>query len=132
MAKATNPASFIPATPPYDKKKFTAWGNQSDVAAQQGWYPETQYGDVTVFRNPYNHAFNNVLDNGSPQDHIALLGHNNQRFDVVIRDKNNNIKKTIMQGISPSDMQQVAQRNNSILRGTNQEGRLVNSLLANK
>jgi hypothetical protein len=110
------------------QKAYSAWGGQANTAISQGFYPETSYDDVTVFRSPYYHAFNNVvIPNSKDLGHIAFLGHNNQTFDIVIRDKTGNIVHYINKGLSPDQVQQyltnqrstVAQRNNSILQGAN-------------
>lgn len=116
--------------PPVNKALYTAWGNQTDNAIGQGFYPAVINNDgTTVYRSPYFAAFNNVvLPNQKDYGHIAFIGNNkNQQFDIVIRDKDGNIQHTIQKGVSPDAVQQyitsqnstVAQRNNSILAGTN-------------
>lgn len=116
----------------YNKKLYSAWGDQADKAASQGWYPETDFNGEVTYRSNYNHAFNNVIiptqkENG----HVALIGHPNQKFDIVIRDSKRNIVHYVYKGITPNDVQtyitnensNVAKRNMSILKGTNPDKR---------
>lgn len=119
--------SIFNYTPPPKTNLYTAWGNQADTASKQGWYPEVQYGDKTVYRSNYSPAFSDVIiPNSKERGHIALIGSNNQKFDVVIRDSKGNIASTIFKGISPNEVQKyitsqnsvVAQRNNSVLKYT--------------
>jgi hypothetical protein len=111
------------------KTGYEAWGDMANTAKSQGWYPETNYGDVTVYRSPHDHAFNDVVISPNPQDplgHIALLGHDNNTFDVAIRDNKGNVVKMVNKGLSPAQVQDyitnsrstVAQRNMSILKAT--------------
>lgn len=107
-----------------NRDAYAAWGSQSALAKQQGFYPETTYNGNTVYRSPYYAAFNNVvIPNQKDLGHIAFIGNGNQKFDIVISDSKGNIQHTISQGITPDEVQQyitnqnstVAQRNNSIL-----------------
>jgi hypothetical protein len=85
---------------------FTPWGDQSMTAQKQGWYPESIFPDQTVYRARYNAPFNTVVIPGEQQPgHLALIGHPNQKFDVVIRNSNGDIKQTIFKAISPQDVQ---------------------------
>jgi len=107
---------------------YTPFGKQSALAMSQGWFPETDDKGVVTYKNKYTNAFNNViLPNKNERGHIALIGYPNQKFDIVIRDKNGNIEHTVYKGISPEDVQKyitndqsvVAQRNNSVVAGAN-------------
>jgi hypothetical protein len=107
---------------------YSAWGDYAKQAQSQGWFPETSYDHFTVYKSPYGTAFNKVMLGGGKYGNIALIGDNNSKtFDIVIRDSDNQPVHTIYKGISPKDAQTyltnansiIAQRNNSIIQGTN-------------
>lgn len=86
---------------------FAAWGDQAATAKNQGWYPETSVNGVTTYRSNYSPAFNDVIINPITKEkgHIALIGNNNQKFNIVIRDNNGNIVHTIASSQTPQDVQ---------------------------
>lgn len=125
------PQTLLP--PKYDKSKYKAWGNLADLAAGQGWYPETTFNGETTYRSNYNPVFNNVLiPKENSYGHIALIGRDNQKFDVVIRDKTGNIKQYISKYQSPEQVQayitsmkgNVGQRNSNAITADRQGGQL--------
>ena len=96
---------------------YAAWGNQAPIAKQQGWFPETSLNGQTVYRSNYSPAFNNIVLPNQPNQkgHIALIGSNNKKFDVVIRDNNGNIQSTIFKGITPDEVQKYITSQNSLV-----------------
>lgn len=88
------------------KIDLTPWGNQADVAKQQGWYPETVYKGDTTYRSPYD-LFNSAVIPGQKKlGHIAIISHPDNTMDIVLRDADSNILQQIKKGISPQAVQE--------------------------
>lgn len=87
---------------------YKQFGQYASTAKEQGWFPETEpdANGTVVYKSGYGKAFNNVVIPDSPNElgDVALVGHNNNRFDVVIRDKQGNIRHTMFKGIYPADV----------------------------
>lgn len=107
------------------KQDFSSWGNQADVAQKQGWYPEVSFGNEVHYKSKYDPAFNTVLiPNQKETGYIGVVGHPNNKMDIVIKDKGGNIVRPIKTGVTPEDVQAytkqlVASRDASVRAGTN-------------
>lgn len=96
---------------------FEPFGATKDIALNQGWYPESSSSDHTIFLNKYNGPFNDVIIPGEEKKgSIALIGKKGNKFDIIIRKNNGDIKDYIHKNVSPEDVQDYIQNNQSTIQ----------------
>ncbi len=134
MAKslfAPNKATGFIGAPPPAPSRYQSWGTLATMAQKQGWRPASWDANTTTFINPYDTGINGVVIPGEKDlGHVAVIGSNKgSAFKIVIRDAKGNEKKIVGENLTPDQVQQyftgqkstVAQRNNSIIAGTNHD-----------
>jgi len=109
--------------------RFAAWGNLSDVAPKQGWYPVRWDNETTEYRNANQNLFNQVVLPGTnKRGYLSVTGGNkNGVFDLVVKDYKGNTIQPLLQKVPASQIDMyfrnanstVAGRANSVAAGTN-------------
>ncbi len=116
MSKAANSA---------DDANYAAWGDEAKMAKSQGWYKEVDFNGEMHYKSNYDAAFNKVVVPGQDKlGYIAVIGRKNNKMDVVIKDAGGNFVQKILDGVTPTDVQNytkklVGSRDASIREGKN-------------
>lgn len=98
----TKPAPITASDP-----LFSYWGNQSGTAFGQGWRPREVGSDFVRYRSGYNAPFNDVFIPDSPNERgsIEVIGKKGNKMDIIIADKQGNVRHTVHKDVSPDFVQ---------------------------
>jgi len=116
-------------------QKFSVFGDDAKKVRRQGFYPAQWDGERTIFKNQYNHGFNDIVipdDKQGRTGNIAVVGHKNGMFDIVVMDAdgkygdNNYIKRGVksdsVQEYITNSKSTTQQRVDRITKGIDPEG----------
>lgn len=101
-------------------KRFSVFGSDAQKVRREGFYPSQWDEERTIFKNRYDHGYNNVImpnDKQGRTGNIAVVGHKNGLFDIVIMDADGNYKGNndnyIKRGVKSDSVQEYITNNKS-------------------
>jgi hypothetical protein len=86
---------------------FDYWGNQAENAYGQGWRPTESGSDYVRYKSTYDAPFNDVFIPDAPNERgrIEVIGKKGNKMDIIIADKQGNIRHTIHKDVTPDFVQ---------------------------
>ncbi len=102
--------------PNYNPNDYVPFGENAQMAHEQGWMPITSNGGAVTYRNQYAPAFNGVMIDNKPTGHLEIVGNKNGLFDVRIANEDGKVHKVIMTGQPFSQVDDYFRNNKSIIQ----------------